>query len=213
MLVVKRVLCQKHISKMPLCVLALSLLFWVSCVPNHLTFRKPGIFAECPLSGKQRLASLDALAESCVFTYFYIRYDQIDKQDTTLSGVNLLLGGKSINLRTVKYEDVEGITPDIPCKKRVEKNDFDKDNPFYQVTFNFYGNRGEDDDLVWVHFLFDKDKNITYFHFNCFTKQKTGCLKFENMTDKAVFEPPLNVNELKALFGADAHVSQIHSLK
>ena len=210
---VKGVLFQKRISKMLLYILALSLLFLVSCVPNHLTYRKPGIYAECPLSGRQRLASLDTLAESCVYTYFTIRYDLIDKQDITLSGVNLLLGGKSMNLGTVKYEDVEGITPDMPCKKWVEKNDFDKDNPFYRVTFNFYGNRGEDDELVLVHFYFDKDKNITNFHCDCFTKQKTGCLKFEKMTDKSVFEPPLNVNELKALFGADAHISKSYSLK
>jgi len=209
---VKGVMMSKYISVMVLCILAL---FLSSCIPNYLTYRKSGIYAECRLSSSQGCTSVETLSENCVFTYLGINYNYEGKaeQNPELSYVNLLLGGESLNLATVKYEDVEGITPDMPCKKWVEKNDFDKDNPFYRVTFNFYGNRGEDDELVLVHFYFDKDKNIKWFYCICATNQKTGCVAFENTVNKAVFEPPFKVDELKTLFGADAHISKSYSLK
>ena len=207
---VKEVVMSKHISIMVLCLLPL---FMVSCIPNDLTYSKSGIYAQCRLSGGQRLASVKTLAKSCVLGYFLIEYDKIDKQDTALSGVNLLFGGKSINLATVKYEDVEGITPDKPCRKWVNKNDFDKNDVFYDVIFHFYGEGGEEDNLVQVDFHFDKDKNIKSFFCLCFTEQKTGCLAFENAVNKTVLEPPLKVDELKALFGANVQISKAYCLK
>ena len=207
---VKEVVKSKHISIMVLCFLPL---FMVSCIPNYLTYSKSGIYAQCRLSGGQGLASVKTLAKSCVLGYFLIEYDKIDKQDTALSGVNLLFGGKSINLAAVKYEDIEGITPDKPCRKWVNKNDFDKNDVFYDVIFHFYGEGGEEDNLVQVDFHFDKDKNIKSFFCLCFTEQKTGCLAFENTADKTVLEPPLKVDELKALFGANVQISKAYCLK
>ncbi len=200
----------KHISIMLLC---LGALFMVSCIPNHLVYDKSGLYADCRLAGRQGLVSVKTLAKSCVMKNLFIEYDKIDKQDTALSGVNLLLGGKRINLASVKYEDVEEITPDQPCRKWVSKNDFDKNDVFYDVSFDFYGEGREKDYLVMAHFHFDKDKNIKSFSCSLFNKQKTGCLAFENMTDKTVIEPPLKVDELKALFGANGHISKAYCLK
>ena len=207
---VKEVVMSKHISIMVLCLLPL---FMVSCIPNYLTYSKSGIYAQCRLSGGQRLASVKTLAKSCVLGYFLIEYDKIDKQDTALSGVNLLFGSKSINLAAVKYEDVEEITPDKPCRKWVNKNDFDKNDVFYDVIFEFYGKGGVEDYLLSVHFNFDKNKNIKSFSCLCFTEQKTGCLAFENAANKTVLEPPLKVDELKALFGANVQISKAYCLK
>ncbi len=207
---VKEVVMSKHISIMVLCFLTL---FMVSCIPNYLTYSKSGIYAECRLSDGQGLDSVKTLEKNSVMKYIQIKYDKIDKQDTALSGVNLLLGGKRINLANVKYEDVEGITPDKPCRKWVDKNDFDKNDVFYDVSFHFYGEGGEKDYLVMVDFHFDKDKNIKSFSCTYFNESKTGCLAFENMADKTVIEPPLRVNELKALFGANCHISKAYCLK
>ncbi len=207
---VKKVAMSKHTLIMFLCLLPL---FMVSCIPNYLTYSKSGIYAQCRLSGGQRLASVKTLAKSCVLNYLLIDYDEIDKQDNALSGVNLLLGGKSINLAAVKYDDVAGITPDKPCRKWVNKNDFDKNDVFYDVTFRFYGKGGVEDYLVSVDFHFDKNKNIKSFFCLCFTEQKTGCLAFENVANKTVFEPPLKVDELKALFGANVQISKAYCLK
>lgn len=207
---VKGVMMSKYISVMVLCILAL---FLSSCIPNYLTYRKSGIYAECRLSSSQGCTSVETLSENCVFTYLGINYEGKAEQNPELSYVNLLLGGKSLNLATVKYEDVEGITPGRPCIKRVEKNDFDKDNPFYQVAFQFIEDGVKEERLVLIHFQFDKDKNIKWFHCICSTNQKTGCVAFENTVNKAVFEPPFKVDELKTLFGADAHISKSYSLK
>ena len=207
---VKEVVMSKHISIIVLCLLPL---FMVSCIPNYLTYSKSGIYAQCRLSGGQRLASVKTLAKSCVLNYLLIHYDEIDKQDTAFSGVNLLLGGKSINLAAVKYDDVAGITPDKPCRKWVNKNDFDKNDVFYDVIFEFYGKGGVEDHLVSVDFHFDKNKNIKSFYCLCFTEQKTGCLAFENAANKTVLEPPLKADELKALFGANVQISKAYCLK
>ena len=81
------------------------------------------------------------------------------------------------------------------------------------MAFQFIEDGVKEERLVLIHFQFDKDKNIKWFHCICATNQKTGCVAFENTVNKAVFEPPFKVDELKTLFGADAHISKSYSLK
>ena len=110
----------KQISMAILCVMPL---FLTSCIPNYFTYSKPGIYAECSLSGVQGFVAIDTLSESCVFTYFKIDYNGTAGQNPVLASVNVLLGGKSINLATVKFEDIKGVIPDGPWDKTVVEND------------------------------------------------------------------------------------------
>lgn len=214
---VKGVMMSKHISMVLLCILTL---FLTSCpslriFPIRLVYGKPGICASSWLSGGQRLASVETLAGNSSFHHFHIEYDDIEEPASALSGINLLFGGKSINLANVRFEDVEGITPDKPCRKLVDKAGFDDDPtsyagpgfyPYYTLIFHFYGNGGEDDILAGLHFHFDKDKHIRWII--CWTSDTTQARywTFENTTTKTVFEPPLKLDELKVLFGADARI-------
>ncbi len=233
---VKGVMMSKHISVMVLCVLAL---FLTSCpglriLPILLIYRKPGIYANSWLSGGQRVSSVETLAEQMLFTNLEILYEEITEQDSVLSSVNLLFGGKSINLANVKYEEIEGITPDKPWRRIITKSGIEKDDPylhsvtktvtqyddckseenfynvasnyqpFIDVTFNFYGNDGDEYALAQVRFCFNKDKNIK--EVGCWCYPKTGYLAFENTANKTVFEPPFRLDDVKALFGNDARI-------
>ena len=198
----------KQISMAILCVMPL---FLTSCIPNYFTYSKPGIYAECSLSGVQGFVAIDTLSESCVFTYFKIDYNGTAGQNPVLASVNVLLGGKSINLATVKFEDIKGVIPDGPWDKTVVENDFDKDNPFYVVIFVLYGAKKERQCSISFHF--DKDKNMEHFYCIGGIPRNTKYVSFENNANKVVFEPPFKLAELKALFGADAHISKTYNLK
>ena len=184
-----------------------------------------------------------------LFTNFAILYEEITEPDSVLSSVNFGFCGKSINLANVKYEDIEGITPDKSCSKIISKSGIEKDDPylhgvtktvtqyddgkieerfnpvgsnfqpFIDVTFNFYGNDGDEYALAQVGFRFNKDKNIIGIGYWCYpqtgywtfenTANKTVFeppLKFENTANKTVFEPPPKLDEVKALFGDDARI-------
>ena len=183
---VKGVMMSKHFSVVVLCILALFLTSCPRLIPIQLIYRKPGICANCWLAGGQRISSAETLAEKMLFTDFTVFYEEITEQDSVLSSVNLLFGGKSINLANVKYEDIEGITPDKPCRRIIYKAGIENDDPylhgitktvtqyddgkskesfnhvasnfqpFIDVVFNFYGNDGDEDALAQVGFRFNK---------------------------------------------------------
>ena len=231
----KGVMMSKHISVVVLCILALFLTSCPRLIPIQLIYRKKGIYANCLLSGGQRVSSAETLAEKMLFSDFTILYEEITEQDSVLSSVNLLFGGKSLNLANVKYEDIEGIIPDKPCRRIIYKAGIENDDPylhgitktvtqyddgkieenfnhvssefqpFIDVIFNFYGNDGDEYTLARVSFRFNKDKNIKKVECWCYP-QTGGYWALENTANKTVFEPPLKLDEVKALFGDDARI-------
>lgn len=185
-----------------LCLLALAL---SSCTPyNWLVFSNSGIIAETHLTGIDEYRRAETLSQRLAFDYLEIKYDEIDQQDSRLHNINLRFEDQSINLAEVSFEEVASVNVvSKSCKKGIDNGG----NAAWQKPRIWFDYRLDDGTwLARICFEFDKNKKIVEIDCSCYEEQGRGCIKFENIADQTVFEMPIKVEELKALFGNEAEM-------
>ena len=185
-----------------LCLLALTL---ASCIPyNWLVFSNSGIIAETRLTGIDEYCRVESLSQRHAFNYLDIKYDEIDQQDSRLQNINLLFEDRGVNLAEVSFEEVASVNVVSNfCKKGIDNGGKEAwQKPC--ICFNYCL---DDDTLVArIYFEFDKNKKIVNIHCYCDGERGRGRIKFENIADQTIFEMPIKVEELKALFGNEAKI-------